>query len=402
MKSSTNVCTYGILGLITIAMALGFFDRVNFSIALAAPEFQRAFDLTDHDRGLLSSAFFWMYAFLQVPAGWLVDRYGVRRTFAAAFLLWSAATAATAAAGSVAVLLGLRMLLGVGESVLSPGAMRWIRSHFVEAKRGLAVGVVMFGSKIGPAIGSPLSAWLLIEHGWRNMFLALGLVPLVWLIPWVAWVRDAGQSETRQTVERRAQVDPAIVAGIMASSFCYQYFIYFCLTWMPAYLVEARGLDLGRMAWYGMASFGGTAILAISAGYAADRLIARGGNPVRVRAMFAAAGLVIAATEVVEAITPNQTLATLAVVVALSAVGLTTANHWALALALVPANTAGRIAGLQALAASLPGIVAPILTAWLKQRTGGYRAPLGAVAVFLTIGVGCYLFLMRQRPDASE
>ncbi len=383
-------------------MALGLFDRINFSVALAAKDFQSFFGLSDQDRGVLSSAFFWTYAILQIPGGWIVDRFGVKWPFAVAFVVWSLATAATAGARSVAALLLLRMLLGVGESFLSPTALRWIRLNCPETGRGLAVGIVMSGSKFGPAIGAPLAASLIVSHGWRGMFLLVGLVPLVWIVPWLMLVRHSQSAPKHKDAapenspSLRLLRSPA-VAGVLLSSFCYQYFIYFCLTWMPAYFVERRGLDLNSMGWYSMFSFSGTAVITALGGYAADRFIARGRRAVNVRKTFAMAGLIGGATELIGAYSQSNEVALFFAIFSLSAVGLTTANHWALAQSLVPAPLAGRIAGLQACAASLPGVAAPLLTGWLKQTTGSYEAPMAAVGVFLAIGICSYLFLVRER-----
>ena len=392
----------GIVVLLSLAMALGLIDRINFSVALAAKDFQAWFGLTDGARGMLSSAFFWTYAPLQIAAGWVVDRYGVRWPFAIGFLLWSAATVATAAAGSVAMLLAVRLLLGVGESLLSPGALRWIRMHFAESRRGFVVGVVMAGSKFGPAIGAPVAAWLTVAHGWRTMFVLMGAVPLIWLWPWVALAREEPRWGSPPACRDRPgglsyrPLRSRAVAGILISSFCYQYFVYFCLTWMPAYFVERRHLDLGAMGWYAMFSFAGTAIIAAAAGWAADRLIGRGRNPVNVRRAFAIAGLVFGATELAGALAHSSGVALFFAVFSLSGVGLTTANHWALAQSLVPAGMAGQMAGLQACAASLPGIVAPLVTGWLKQSTGGYDAPMQAVGLFLALGILSYAVLVRE------
>jgi MFS family permease len=115
---------WSIIGLLCIGMAFSYFDRVRLSVALASPDFVKSFHLNDYDRGVLNSAFFWSYALLQIPAGWVVDRYGVKGPFAVGFLLWSIISSATAWARSLTQLLILRVLLGIGESVVTPAGMR--------------------------------------------------------------------------------------------------------------------------------------------------------------------------------------------------------------------------------------------------------------------------------------
>ncbi|MBN9663673.1 MAG: MFS transporter [Acidobacteria bacterium] len=391
-----NVRNQVILALLALAMALAFFDRMNFSVALADPGFLRAFHLDDQDRGVLNSAFYWSYALLQMPAGWLVDRYGVRWPFALGFLCWSAATAATAISTSVATLIALRILLGIGESVLSPVMMRWIRLNMPESRSGLAVGIVMLGSKLGPALGAPLSAWLLVRWGWPQMFLILGMIPILWVVPWLLLVRDRSTPLAPSQPGQNGGFANISVAAVLVASFCYQYFIYFCLTWMPAYVVEAFHLDITGMGWYSMVAFGGTAVIAVAAGYAADRLIARGQNALRVRASFAIAGLALASTEIASVFVTHRSAALFITAFALSAAGLVTPNHWALGQLLVPARFSGKMAGMQACAAGLPGIAAPLFTAWLKSISGGYALPVITVAVILVIGMLCYLVVLRS------
>src|SRR5438045_3332054 len=114
---------WAILGLLCVAFIAAYFDRINLSVALTAPAFRELFRLTDTQRGLLSSAFFWSYCVLQIPGGVAVDRFGARRTLALAFLLWSVTSAATGMVQTFAALFAMRLLLGVGEAVVTPASL---------------------------------------------------------------------------------------------------------------------------------------------------------------------------------------------------------------------------------------------------------------------------------------
>jgi ACS family D-galactonate transporter-like MFS transporter len=385
---------------------IAYVDRSNISVALAVPDFKRLFHLTDQQRGTLNSAFFWSYAFLQIPAGWLVDRYGVKIPYAIAFLFWSLISAATGLAESVSQFVALRVMLGVGESVVTPASMRWIRFHFDEKDRGLAVGLFMSGTKFGPAIGAPMAAWLIAAYGWRPMFFVLGLGCLVWLIPWFLLIgNDDRQIEQRETVRKTAParmpfgriMASPVIWGTIIGTFCYMYFVYFCMTWMPAYFVERRHLSLTSMGLYTFFSFSGMAAMAALAGWAADRMIARGGNAVRVRKAFTIAGFLMASTEVIGGLSDSVGIALFFAVFSLTGLGLATANYWALTQTLIPGGAIGRIVGIQNCAANLPGILAPILTGWLKETTGRYDAPIQATWVFLIVGILAYVFLVREK-----
>lgn len=393
-----------IIGLLSLGMVIAYASRSNLAVALALPEFIKTFGLSDTDRGTLNSAFFWAYAALQIPAGWVVDRYGVRLPYAISFLLWCVASAATAFARSVPQLLALRVVLGAGEAIVAPASYRWIRFNFEERQRGLAVGLYMTGTKIGPAIGAPLAAWLIAAYDWRLMFLAIGLGGLAWLIPWLALVKDDRGAAAKTTAKTAAAPVPfarilasPVTWGTVIATFSYMYFVYFCMTWMPAYFVEQRHLSLTGMGLFTFFSFGGMAIVAALAGWAADRLIARGRNPVTVRKWFTIAGFAVACTELIGAQSASVGVALFYAVLSLSGLGLATANYWALTQTLIPASAIGRISGVQNTSASVAGIAAPLLTGWLKQTTGSYQAPMQAIWVFLVLGVLAYIFMVREK-----
>src|SRR5713226_9235551 len=269
VPTSSQTRRWTIIGLLSLGVIIAYVDRANFSVALASKDFKALFRLTDVDRGTLNSAFFWSYAFLQIPAGWLVDRYGVKFPYALGFLAWSLVSAGTSLATSVSQLFALRFLLGVGESVVTPASMRWIRFHFPEKQRGLAIGIQMAGTKIGPAIGAWLAGKLIVGYGWKTMFVALGLGSLLWLIPWLTLVDDDDRQIEKAAKTAGPQTGASfgrllaspVIWGTIIGTFCYMYFVYFCMTWMPAYFAETHHLSLDKMGLYMLFSFGGMAIV---------------------------------------------------------------------------------------------------------------------------------------------
>ncbi|MFD2428955.1 hypothetical protein ACFSUK_13955 [Sphingobium scionense] len=189
-----------------------------------------------------------------------------------------------------------------------------------------------------------------------------------------------------------------LVWGTLIVNFCYNYFTFYCMTWMPAYLVEQRGLSLEKMGLYSFFSFAGIAIVALVAGWSADRLIARGGDPVFVRKAFVISGFVLACTVLLGAQTQSLQWALFWNVASLSGLGLATANNLALCrLTLIPALTVGLVTGVQQVATSLAGIVAPILSGWLLHVSGGYALPMQVIFVFLVIGALTTWLLLRPQ-----
>ena len=404
--SLTDTRRWTILTLLCIGFMVAYFDRVNLSVALADKDgFLRFFKLSNVDRGLLNSAFFWSYALLQIPAGWIVDRFGVKWTYAAGFLLWSATSAATAWVGGFQTLFLLRILLGVGESVVTPAAMRWIRFNFEERRRGTAIGILMAAAKVGPALGAFIAGQLLTSLGWQMMFLAIGLGSMLWLLPWTWLMTNDDRALEQQAKQAAGGKDIAfgevmaspVIWGTIVGTFCYQYFVYFALTWMPAYFKESFKMSLNDSSVFTAASFLCMAVVATLAGFAADSLIGQGKDAVTVRRAFTICGFLTAGLGLVAALNTPPAIAMWMVIAALGGLGLTTANYWALTQTLIPGAAVGRIVGVQNCAANVPGIVAPILTGWLIERTGGYQGAIIAVLVFLGLGVTMYLTVIQRK-----
>jgi len=388
-------------------MMLAYFDRVNLGEAklVMAPEF----GWTEYQLGWALSAFFWSYTVLQIPSGMLVDRFGVRRLYIAGFVLWSLSAAAMSLTSGLTTLILLRLALGVGESVVTPASMRYIRLHFDEHQRGFAVGVYMAGTKIGPALGLPLAAYLSAELGWRLMFILMGGVGLLWLIPWMAWVKKddiaalprakpaPGQSFDTQTVSAGRIMRSPVMWGVIVGTFCYMYFVYYTMSWLPTYFEREHHMSIKQTGWFAGAGFAGMAIVAAIAGWAADRLIQRGYDAINVRKAFTIAGFVSASAQTLSLWTENTAAVIAITVVSLSGLGLATANYWALTQSLIPGGSIGMVVGIQNTAANVAGIVATALTGWMIHATGSFDTPIRAIGGWLLLGTLCYIFLVRRK-----
>jgi MFS transporter, ACS family, D-galactonate transporter len=395
--------------LLCLGMIIAYVDRANLSVAVADRAFKAFFHLSSTDTGTLNSAFFWTYALLQIPAGFLVDRFGVKKPYAGFFVAWCAISALTSVAGTMTQLIAIRMLLGVGEALVTPASLRWIRFNVPEKSRGMALGIYMAGTKFGPAIGAPLAAKLIAESDWRFMFAALGIGGLLWLIPWFLMVRDndreleiSAAKASSQTITPFSEVlKNPVFWGVLVGTFCYNYFVFFSMTWLPTYFKDHRHLTLKESGAITGFSFAGMAIVAIVAGWAADQLIARGWNAIRVRKAFTIAGFVIASSEIFGAMSSSNEVALAMSIISLSGLGLTTANYWALTQTMLPQAAIGTIAGAQNAASNLAGAVAPFVTGWLVQTTGNYEAPMQAIWAFLLLGIAMYVFVVKP-PKANE
>ena len=389
---------------LSLGMVIAYTDRVNLTAAM--PEIGKMLQLDEAQRGMALSAFFWTYTIGQIPAGMLVDRYGVRMLYTIGIVLWSIASAATVLVTGLWGLIATRLVVGLGESVVTSSSLRYIRAHFVEKERGFAVGVYMTGTKIGPAVGLPLAGYLVATQGWPAMFMILGLGSLLWLGPWLAWVRrddPAALPSTAGTVAESIKLGAALKSrvmwGIILGTYCYMYFVYYCMTWMPQYFQKTHGMSIKDSNWFGGVSFGGMAVVAALGGWAADKLIARGMEPIFVRRSFTVAGFVLAAMQTLSVFTDSKELMVGLTVASLCGLGLATANYWALTQTLMPGAVP---VAIQNTAANLAGIVAPWLTGWLVQQTGSFDAPIKATGFWLVLGIFAYVVVVRRPAVAGR
>src|ERR1700752_3448826 len=176
----------GVLFLLSLSVLINYIDRSNLSIA--ADLIKGELRLSDLQLGTLLSAFFWTYGCMQIPAGWLVDRFDVKWVFATGFFVWSAARAASGGLHGFGALIAIRIILGIGESVAFPSYSKILGTHFHENRRGSANAAVIAGLALGPALGMLVGGTVVGRFGWRPFFLVLGLSCLLWLVPWVAWM----------------------------------------------------------------------------------------------------------------------------------------------------------------------------------------------------------------------
>src|SRR5206468_1090768 len=158
-------------------------------LSVAAPLISRDFSLTQAQMGSLFSAFFWTYALAQLfgLSGWIADRYPPELVLAGGLALWSVATIESGLVSGFAPLFAARLLVGAGESLAYPCYSRMFASDIESRHRGMANALLDAGSKLGPALGTLVSGLLLARFGWRVFFVTLGVVSLLWLVPWLVW-----------------------------------------------------------------------------------------------------------------------------------------------------------------------------------------------------------------------
>ena len=407
LPSVSNKRRWFIIGLLFTASLINYLDRAAISFAL--PWIARDFHLTPESKGLLLSSFFWSYALMQIPIGWSVDRFDLRWLYLGAFVLWSFAQGLTGLADSLAVLVSLRILLGVGESIYLPGGSKIVSLLFTRKDRGLPSGLFDFGTRTGLVVEGFLVPWLLMRYGWRHTFLLLGLVALGWIVPWF-WafpcrVRTVNSTVTSPVSEKalsinwKAVVDRNLL-GICLGFFCFDYYWYVLVTWLPDYLVTARHLSIVQAGFYASVAFFTFGLAEPIGGWIADRLIRRGWNETRTRK-----GMVTVAFFMGVFLTPavraSDTRIGIGLLMGASLVGLSTGNLLAILQSCAPGEQIGIWTGAENFAGNLAGILAPLAVGFLITRAGSHAPGFELGSIVLLLGLLPYWFLVGELKTAS-
>ena len=386
---------WGIVSLLFGASLINYLDRASLSLAL--PVIGVDLHLGPTEKGLLLSAFFWSYAFMQVPIGLCLDRYSIRWVYAGMFALWSLACGLTGFVGSLSAFLGLRVLLGIGESVYYPGGTKSVYLLFAAKDRGLPSGLFNSGTRIGFAVGGMVVPLLIVAFGWRVMFMVLGFASLVWLIPWLVVVPPQRQWGVAP-VQRTPLCLPTLnrnLLGICLGFFCFDYFLYLLLTWLPDYLVQARHLTIVRAGIYSALPFLAFGATEVIGGGIADRLIRHGWPETRARKTVVTAGF-LSGLLLIPALFVESGEVAIALIVGACFVGLSTGNSVAVVQACAPPDEIAAWSGAQNFAGNLGGILAPLLTGILISRTGSYLPGFILAAVLLVIGIIPYWLIVGE------
>jgi MFS family permease len=357
---------WAVLTLVFFGILISYIDRGNLSIA--AVEIMRDFHFSPALMGTLLSCFFWTYGAFQIPAGSFVDRYGIRKVYALAFVVWSLASASIALSTGFSFILGSRLVLGLAEAVGPVASLAFIRRSFAAANQGLPTSVYIAGQTLGPALGAWLGTVLLTMFGWRAMFAITGLAALIWVLPWLVFApRDlpAQAQPLSGSLHLRAVIANPAVWALSACAFLIAYFWYFVLTWVPAYLRIAHGfsaLEMGRIMAIPLAAM---AVTSLAGGFVADRVARRWESAIRVRLLFAASGLIGASSLLALRFAPDRSWALPVLFAAMCSFGVANSGFWALAQAAAPAALIGRSIGYLNTIAQVAGAAAPQISGWL-------------------------------------
>jgi MFS family permease len=351
---------------------------------------------------------------MQIPMGVLADRVNLRWLYAGAFTLWSISQGLIGLAGSLQALIAFRVLLGVGEAIYLPGGSTIVSLLFRPSERGLPCGVFDAGTRTGLVMEGVIVPWMLTTYGWRASFAVVGFSALVWLIPWFLITprnlraRPAGGQATaqRRTVGQivRALLTNRNLFGVCLGFFCFDYYWYFLVNWLPDYLVTARGLTLLRAGIYAALPYFVFGASEPIGGWIADRLVKGGWSETHARKgvvtiAFLTGLLLVPAARV------NSPGAAVALIIGGCFVGLATGNLLVILQSCAPRAEIGLWTGVYNFVGNVAGIVSPIITGVLIEQSGSYTPPFVLAAALIALGPLAFWLIVGELetdPDRQD
>ena len=384
-KAAGGNVTRALVMLLGAAVFLNYVDRG--AIGIAAPLMKSDLGLSDEAYGLVFSAFFWIYAPVQMFAGWLCDRFSVYKLMAGGILLWAASTLLMGFAAGFSSLLILRIMLGVGESISFPGSSKIIARHIPPEQRGMANAMVAAGIALGPAAGTLAGGLILGNWGWQAIFLVFGIVTLIWLLPWRQTVRAL------PTTEYRDEGPKVPVAALLrkwplwSMSIVHalgNYCFYFLLAWLPLFLTKARGFSIGEMTMLATLGYTVQGACALGYGHFSDWWTRSGRSEALCRRWMMVGSQTLAAGAIL-GLAFAQDAVTIGILLCLAgaASASLSLNLYAVAQMFAGPRASGTWVGVQNAIGNLSGIVGPIITGIIVTRAGYNSAFILTAAVVL-------------------
>jgi ACS family D-galactonate transporter-like MFS transporter len=413
--------------LLAFGVVIAYFDRINVSVSQEA--LHASFGTSLITFGYMASAFSWTYALMQLPAGMLLDRFGIRRVGRASTLLWSVASFAAAISPGLGVFFAARFLLGVAESPTFPANAKAVGLWFPKSERTLAVAITDAAAKFASALGVPFLGLLLLHFGWRFTFAATGLVSLLYFLLFFMIYRNPtedrqlspeefnyisegnclpGDHSVEQTQADRWSLlfyllrQPKVY-GLALGWGAYNYSFYLLLNWLPSYLSIAHHMDLLHSVVYTSAPWMFATLTDLFVGgWLVDALIERGWNANRVRqsVLIIGTGFGLA---IFGAAHPRNAVAALCwISLALGGLAAAAPVAWTVPSLIAPRDSVGTLASIANFSSQVAGVSAPIITGYIVAATHSFASAFIAAATILLLGIGGYAFLLGRIEPIPE
>lgn len=416
---------YAIIALIFLITSVNYADRATFSIAGSAAA--RELALGPVQTGFILSAFAWAYVLAQIPGGVLLDRFGTKRVYAGAILLWSLFTAAQGFAGwvagvpVVAMLFALRFLVGLAEAPSFPGNARLVAAWFPAAERGTAAAIFNSAQYFSLVAFAPLMGWLAHHFGWRTIFWTMGGLGMLATLVFVRFIHSPAR-HPRVNAAERAHIEAGgglihleeggttatqafawanvgrlvanrMMLGIYLGQYCINVLTYFFVTWFPIYLIKERGLNVMEAGFAAAAPALFGFVGGLAGGLLSDSILKRTGSLDWARKAPLVLGMLLASLIIGCVWAPSEGLVILLMSIAFFGKGLASLG-WAVMADVAPRRLAGLSGGVFNMFGNIAGIVTPIAVGYIVGATGSFDLALVFVGAHCLLTIFAFLVMV--------
>lgn len=402
-----------------VTVVITYLDRSNLSIAATA--IARDLQLDPAHMGLVFSAFGWSYALLQIPGGILVDRTRPRLLLALVIGLWSLATILQGFAGTFAILLSLRVLLGALEAPAYPTLNRVVTTWFPDSERARAIATYTSGQYVGLAFLTPALVLTQAHFGWQGVFFLTGALGVVWGGVWYALYRepaaasdvneaeleairaggglvelgDARRARARYTAaDWRAVLGNRKLWGVYIGQIAVTSTLWFFLTWFPTYLVKYRHMDFLKAGFMAAVPFLAAFVGILSSGLLSDWMVRRGVSVTAARKVPIVTGLLLSTAIVGANYVETPAKVILFMAIAFFGSGFSSIT-WVLVSSMAKKELLGLTGGVFNLMGNLSSICVPIVIG-LIVRNDDFKPALVFMSAVGLLGALSYLFLVGR------
>ncbi|MGA9465045.1 MAG: MFS transporter [Terracidiphilus sp.] len=399
--SARENCWYPVV-LVTVAIAISYFDRQTLPVAIAA--IQRNIPISDQQFSYLQTAFLLSYAAMYIGGGRLLDALGTRRGFVLIMLWWSIACALHGFASGFGLLLCARFLLGMGEGGGFPAAIRVVAEWISPVHRSTAVGIINAGTAVGSVLAPPLIGLVLLRSGWKTVFYSAGAIGMAWVLWWGLSYR-ASSTDARRTVlpiPMGTLLSIRVVQVLVFAKFMSDSAWYFLLFWLPKYLYDARHFDIKQVSYSAWIPYAASGIGSFVGGYFSSILLRRGLSIDQARKT--ALGLSAAFMPAVMLVP----LVPVRYALALFSVAFFCQQSWSGLVMTVPADilplsAVGTVSGLVGFGGAIGGALFGVVAGYLLQHGFGYQTLFILVGSFHLVGfLAIILFGGRIQPLSTS
>ncbi|EAO2686787.1 MFS transporter [Salmonella enterica] len=427
LRKQNSHIRYLILVVVFLITSVNYADRATLSIA--GSSVAKELGLDPGDMGLIFSAFGWAYLVMQIPGGWLLDKYGSKKVYTWSLFFWSIFTFLQGfvelmpLAWTVISLFFLRFMLGFSEAPSFPANARIVAAWFPTNERATATACFNAGQYFALALFSPLLGWLTFAWGWQHVFTVMGIIGFILTFIWVRYVHNPSehpmisQQELKYITDGGAIIDMDTKSAAKKSSggwtsvkqmltnrmlmgvFLGQYFInsitWFFLTWFPIYLVQQRGMSILNVGFIAsipaICGFAG----GILGGVCSDWLLKKGMSITAARKIPIVFGMLLATSLILCNYIESHVVVVSLMALAFFGKGFG-ALGWTVVSDVAPKEAAGMCGGLFNAFGNVASIVTPLVIGYLVKEMHSFNSALIFVGASAIAAMLCYLLVVGK------